>query len=315
MSGAVDARAAVLDAIAADRVGVWTPTRVETVTGMPRAEACQLLIDMAAEGQLEGKFQRYVPTRGATPSPWRALDHAASWLSPGLPQLDPFDLEQRIIDATRKPGRPGVRACVNLRRSFPNHVWPGLLPIVFRAKPNVAGWQLLLSQAWTNEESGSSLVVEAAGTHDALVRWFRYANYSEVRVPLVRQLICLDVPDDIVLFRGGQGCARQLSLGWSWTTDRAIAGFYAGRGVRAGSPVIIRRVGNAGALMRRLVFTREVTIDPRTHGDAVVVDTSDPVEIAELVVAVEQKEPERRAVREQLQALSDAELLAGYDDP
>ena len=87
----------------------------------------------------------------------------------------------------------------------------------------------------------------------------------------------------------GQGCPRQLSLGWSWTTDRAIAAFYATSGVRAGERVILRRAGNAGALMRRHVASMEVTVDPLADPAAVEVDTTDAREIAELAASNERK--------------------------
>ena len=93
-----------------------------------------------------------------------------------------------------------------------------------------------------------------------------------------------------------------------------MAAFYAGTGVRAGEPVILRRTGNAGALMRRHVATMEVTVDPRADPDAVEVDTTDPVEIAELAAVTEKSIADVLAMRDGILAISDAELLAGYGE-
>ena len=224
----------------------WTPRLMQDLTGLPRAAACQLLMDLAAEGHLEGAFQRYrpAPSPGLRqllgipdgPRPFDALKAAASWLTARGWPMQSLDVYRGLIKATSTPGRPGVHACANIRQWFPKHIWPGLLPHIYRGKPNVAGWQLLLSEAWSNLEGGSSVVVEAAVTHDTLVKWFRYADYGNVLIPYFRKFLSLDVPADIVLYRGGQGAQKNCQRASAGQPIAPLAASYASTEVQGRRP-------------------------------------------------------------------------------
>jgi len=139
----------------------------------------------------------------------------------------------------RKPGLAGLRFCGNLPSHMPRHIWRELLPVVHRARPNPAGWQLCLATAWTL--SSSTVVASVQGDERLLRAYFEMANFSRLRLPYLRRVIN-EQPRERVYYRGGQGSADELARGYSWTAHLDEAAHYAhDRPVRPGPPVIIRR--------------------------------------------------------------------------
>lgn len=150
----------------------------------------------------------------------------------------------------RRPGLPGLRACGNVVARLPQTVWRELLPLIHRAKPNAAGWQLALVSGWTI--SSATVVASTEGDVRLLRAYFETADFRRLHLPYLRSVIN-ERPRARTYYRGGQGTADELALGYSWTPHLDEASHYSHeRIVRSGEPVIIRRHVHADEIVLQL---------------------------------------------------------------
>ncbi|HEX2526172.1 MAG TPA: hypothetical protein VHL31_07705 [Geminicoccus sp.] len=85
-----------------------------------------------------------------------------------------------------------------------------------------------LSSAWLRRHSE---VQRAARTRPELIKWFRAANFDLSMLP-----------DEVTVWRGTCGIPWEEALcGWSWTTRRSVAAWFAMRFPHFGSPIVLRR--------------------------------------------------------------------------
>jgi hypothetical protein len=155
-----------------------------------------------------------------------------------------------VLRAVAEPGVEGVRSTANIVARLPVPMWTQLLPLVFRAKPNRAGWQLALGTAWV--KSSTAVVASTKGDSGLLVAYFDYADFANLRLPYLHSVINT-TPRAGTLYRGGQGAADDLARGYSWTAhlDEAVRYAY-DRPVRPGSPVILQRHVEPGEIALQL---------------------------------------------------------------
>jgi hypothetical protein len=134
----------------------------------------------------------------------------------------------------QRPGRPGVmaaaQACLFL---------PGLIRTAFHLASREAFATALLS-LWI----GGAIRVTALAEHaETLSRWFARARLTEPP-PFLAPLVLdrSELPDRILLYRGGTLAASEPGVGRSWTQHRTTAAYYARRrqDQHGGRPVILQ---------------------------------------------------------------------------
>jgi hypothetical protein len=144
----------------------------------------------------------------------------------------------------------GVRATANVTAQLPIPVWRELLAMVFRAKPNRAGWQLALVSAWC--QSSTAVVASTKGDSGLLAAYFAYADFANLRLPYLHSVINTK-PRAGILYRGGQGSADDLAHGYSWSAHLDEAVRYAfERPVRPGEPIVLQRHVEPGEIALQL---------------------------------------------------------------
>jgi hypothetical protein len=124
------------------------------------------------------------------------------------------------FEVMRTPSRDAVRYAANFARDDPR-----LTPLLCAELVEIGAYrpalQMALGLGWVT----SSLAIRRAAG-DRLVDWFRLADFSRVEVPLLRRVVRTKLPPALACWRGGRCSPEELAQGWSWTTDRRIAGEY-----------------------------------------------------------------------------------------
>lgn len=199
--------------------------------------------------------------------------------------------------------------------NLPHEHWARLLPMLFARQPNVAGWQLLLHYMW--RDSSASVVLAARNDRATLTDWFAYADFRSLRTAFMSECVAPDYPAVQTLFRGGQGSARELALGYSWTPLLAEALHYSDRRrVRRGLPVVIKRQVRAEEISLRLAGPsfETVVIEPGEFAPVALA----PQERAKLLKKYISLEAKGDAENARRRALPENEklslLLDGYEE-
>jgi hypothetical protein len=88
--------------------------------------------------------------------------------------------------------------------------------------------RLALADGWHNSHKK---ILQRTKTRAELVRWFRAANYQNSMLP-----------DELTIWRGTSGASQQSAAwGYSWSTNRSTAAWFAMRHPQRGTPLVLRR--------------------------------------------------------------------------
>ncbi|WP_156992340.1 hypothetical protein [Paraburkholderia oxyphila] len=99
---------------------------------------------------------------------------------------------------------------------------------LFRAKMPRTAYGPFLNTIWS---FGHLNVIKAAKSERTLTAMFRYASYGLEKLP---------EGDTIRIYRGTSGVdERRAACGYSWTTDRGVAAFFAVVRCGSGKPIVI----------------------------------------------------------------------------
>jgi len=134
----------------------------------------------------------------------------------------------------QRPGRAGVIATVNCCEFMPR-----MIRTAFHLSAPEAFAAALLT-LWTG---GAIRLVILAGDADTLARWLARARLTEPPAFLRPHVLHRsELPDHIVLYRGGTLGSDELAAGRSWTRHRDTAGYYARwrEQEHGGAPIILR---------------------------------------------------------------------------
>lgn len=138
--------------------------------------------------------------------------------------LPDYDLE--YLEGAIK-GDP--EAAVSLTYALPKDM-RGILAVYFWLKANAPeAFRAVLEQAWSGEHRQ---VIEAAGTRRDLEEMFRAARFE----------LPTEFPERVTLYRGTSKLPfERAKRGYSWTTNKQIAAFFAMRfSVLNGHPLVLR---------------------------------------------------------------------------
>jgi hypothetical protein len=144
------------------------------------------------------------------------------------------------------------------------------LQAAWQAEPSRAAWATALALGWIG---GSSLVIADAGTRDRLRDWFNHADLANPLPFLRRHLVSMsELPERLILFRGGVVESDELRCGYSWTRGVNTAAYYAElrRIEKKGTPVVVRP-----EVPRSTISMHTRTSD----AEVVIVDSPDRVEV------------------------------------
>ncbi len=153
------------------------------------------------------------------------------------------------------PGRAGVHAYARLAPREDDYACAVrtacLVAEAYERRVNRHVFMCLLEKGWRLWGGALALVL---GSREPVVEWFRYADFSDVTLPWMRQWCGLHLlpARPLILWRGGRGSPAEVAdNGMSWTPSRPVAGHYAllqGRGYDLfqgrgdpGPPILLRR--------------------------------------------------------------------------
>ncbi len=190
-------------------------------------------------------------------------------VSPAMSLVDGWVTPEMLL-----PGRPGVVAYARQSRLADHPCAVRLAFMVAEAherRVNRHVFMCLLEKGWRLWGGALALVL---GSREPVVEWFRYADFSDVTLPWMRQWCGLHLlpARPLILWRGGRGSPAEVAdNGMSWTPSRPVAGHYAllqGRGYDLfqgrgdpGPPILLRRrAARDEALAYFASWDREVVV-------------------------------------------------------